>query len=116
MPREFILVTHQPVSLDDILLAGLQVDPSLASRTIFGRQAVQLCDDRERAIITIEGSRQLAGLTDAVQITPTLRMGEAPWWWTEGCAPWGGVGDLGVKVLAELAMRLHGSLTVEDGE
>ena len=98
MPREFCLATPTPVRLDDVLIAGLDVDVLLEARTVFRGAAMQLADP-------VDARRVAPGLTDLPD----------PLWWTEGCVPWGAVGDDGVLVLRLLAERLSGALVLADG-
>jgi len=115
MPREFCLATPTPVRLDDVLLAGLDVDVSLEVRTVFAGAAIQLADVEGRAVITVEPSRQLADPVDARRVAPDMTGLPDPLWWTEGCVPWGAVGDDGVLVVRLLAERLSGALVLADG-
>jgi hypothetical protein len=118
MPRELYLVSPRPVIIEAFVLAAARVDDQLAMRAIYGGAALQLVDEAEVAVLTLENSRLLVDASDAARCAPGLVWGAVPHqdvWWTESTAPWDAAGDPGVAVLRELAEILDGQLRVEDG-
>jgi hypothetical protein len=115
MPRELYLVTPSPVSIEALVAAAAVVDDQLGVRALYGGAALQLVDDAEVAVLTIENSRLLQDPLDAAAVTSRLGFGDGDIWWTEAVAPWGAEGEPGAKVAAGIARVLGGQLRVEDG-
>jgi hypothetical protein len=115
MPRELYLVTPSPVSIEALVAAAAVVDDQLGVRALYGGAALQLVDDAEVAVLTIENSRLLQDPLDAAAVTSRLGFGGGEMWWTEAVAPWGSDGEPGVEVAAGIARVLGGQLRVEDG-
>jgi hypothetical protein len=115
MPRELYLVTPAPVNIESLVAAAAVVDDQLGVRALYGGAALQLVDDAEVAVLTIESSRLLQDPVDAGLVTTGLQLGDAEVWWTEAVTPWGSDGDAGVEVVAGIARVLGGQLQVEDG-
>jgi hypothetical protein len=116
MPREFYLLTPTPVTMEGLVVAGVQVDDQLAVRALLGGAALQLVDDHDIAVLTIENSRLLNELSDALRVTRGLdRQGGGDLWWTEAVAPWSEAGKVGEAVARMLARLLRGTIQVEDG-
>ena len=116
MPRELYLVTAEPVIFEAVIRAAAEVDDTLALRGLYDGRVLQLVGaDEERAVLTLQSSRQLVDTFDVRRVTRGLGVREGEAWWTEALAPWGTVGDPGVAVLTRLADRLGGQLRVEDG-
>jgi hypothetical protein len=115
MPRELYLVTPTPVSIEALVAAAAVVDDQLGVRALYGGAALQLVDDSDIAVLTIENSRLLQDCLDAELVTSGLDLGGADVWWTEAVAPWGGAGEPGVQAAAGIARVLGGQLKVEDG-
>ena len=115
MPRELYLVTPSPVKIEALVAAAAVVDDQLGVRALYGGAALQLVNDNDTAVLTIENSRLLQDPLDAALVTSGLDLGAAEVWWTEAVAPWGGAGEPGVEVAAGIARVLGGQLKVEDG-
>lgn len=116
MPRELYLVTPAPVNIESLVAAAAVVDDQLGVRALYGGAALQLVDDAEVAVLTIENSRLLQDPVDASLVTTGLQFGAAAEvWWTEAVTPWGSDGEAGVEVAAGIARVLGGQLRVEDG-
>ena len=115
MPRELYLVTPAPVSIEALVAAAAVVDDQLGVRALYGGAALQLVDDAEVAVLTIENSRLLQDPLDAASVAPRVELGDGEIWWTEAVAPWGSEGESGVEVAAGIARVLGGQLRVEDG-
>jgi hypothetical protein len=115
MPRELYLVTPSPVSIEALVAAAAVVDDQLGVRALYGGAALQLVDDAEVAVLTIENSRLLQDSLDAAAVTSRLGFVDGEMWWTEAVAPWGSEGEPGVEVAAGIARVLSGQIRVEDG-
>jgi hypothetical protein len=115
MPRELYLVSPRPVIIEAFVLAAARVDDQLGLRALYGGAALQLVDQAEVAVLTLENSRLLEDPSDAARCTRGLSILGENLYWTEATAPWDAAGDPGVAVLRELAVILHGQLRVEDG-
>ena len=115
MPRELYLVTPAPVNIESLVAAAAVVDDQLGVRALYGGAALQLVDDSEVAVLTIENSRLLQDPVDASLVTTGLQVGATEVWWTEAVTPWGSDGEAGVEVAAGIARVLGGQLRVEDG-
>jgi hypothetical protein len=115
MPRDIHLAAPRPVSLRDLVAAGAEVDGSLAVRALLGGTVLQLVDETDVAILTIENSRRLLDPADALRIAPALAIPNEELWWTEAIAPWGAAGTRGVAVAEALTRVLGGAMVVEDG-
>ena len=115
MPRELYLVTPAPVNIESLVAAAAVVDDQLGVRALYGGAALQLVDDAEVAVLTIENSRLLQDPVDASLVTTGLQFGATELWWTEAFTPWGSDGEAGVAVTAGIARVLGGQLRVEDG-
>jgi hypothetical protein len=116
MPRELYLITPSPVRIESLVAAAAVVDDQLGVRALYGGAALQLVDDADVAVLTIENSRLLTDAVDAAALTSGLDLadrGQA--WWTEAVAPWGSDGEAGVRIAAGIARVLEGQLRVEDG-
>ena len=59
MPRELYLVTPAPVSIESLVAAAAVVDDQLGVRALYGGAALQLVDDADVAVLTIENPRLL---------------------------------------------------------
>ncbi len=115
MPRELYLVTQSPVSIEALVAAAAVVDDQLGVRALYGGAALQLVDDAEVAVLTIENSRLLQDTIDAAAVTSRLGFRDTEMWWTEAVVPWGAEGEPGVEVVAGIARVLGGQLLLEDG-
>jgi hypothetical protein len=115
MPRELYLVTPTPVNIEALVAAAAVVDDQLGMRALYGGAALQLVDDNDLAVLTIENSRLLQDSLDAKILTSGLDLGGGELWWTEAVCPWGASGEPGVAVAAGIARVLGGQLKVEDG-
>lgn len=115
MPRELYLVTPAPVNIESLVAASAVVDDQLGVRALYGGAALQLVDDAEVAVLTIENSRLLQDPVDASLVTTGLHFSAGEVWWTEAVTPWGSDGQAGVEVAAGIARVLGGQLRVEDG-
>ncbi len=115
MPRDIHLAAPRPLSLRDLVAAGAEIDGSLAVRALLKGTVLQLVDETDVAILTIESSRRLVDPADALRIAPTLAIPDGELWWTEATAPWGAAGTLGVTVAEALTRVLGGAIVVEDG-
>jgi hypothetical protein len=115
MPRELYLVTPAPVNIESLVAAAAVVDDQLGVRALYGGAALQLVDDAEGAVLTIENSRLLQDPVDASLMTTGLQFDAAEVWWTEALTPWGSDGEAGVEVAGGIARILGGQLRVEDG-
>ena len=115
MPRELYLVTPTPVNIEALVAAAAVVDDQLAMRALYGGVALQLVDDNDMAVLTIENSRLLQDSLDAGLMTFGLDLGGSGLWWTEAVCPWGASGEPGVEVACGIARVLGGQLRVEDG-
>ena len=115
MPRDIHLAAPRPLSLHDLVVAGAEVDDSLAVRALFHGTVLQLVDESDVAILTIENSRRLVDPADAHRIAPFLLFPEGELWWTEATTPWGAAGTLGVAVAEAVTRAVGGSVAIEDG-
>jgi hypothetical protein len=115
MPRELYLVTPTPMNIEALVAAAAVVDDQLGMRALYGGAALQLVDDNDVAVLTIENSRLLQDSLDAKILTSGLDLGGGELWWTEAVCPWGASGEPGVAVAAGIARVLGGQLKVEDG-
>ena len=115
MPRELYLVTPAPVNIESLVAAAAVVNDQLGVRALYGGAALQLVDDVDVAVLTIENSRLLEDPVDANLVTTALEFGAGEAWWTEAVTPWGPDGEAGVAVAAGVARVLGGQLRVEDG-
>ena len=115
MPRELYLVTPAPVNIESLVAAAAVVNDQLGVRALYGGAALQLVDDAEVAVLTIENSRLLQDPVDAGLVTTGLQFGAGEVWWTEAVTPWGSAGEAGVEVATGIARVLGGQLRVEDG-
>lgn len=115
MPRELYLVTSEPVTFEAVIRAAAEVDDSLALRALYDGRVLQLVGADDRAVLSLQSSRQLVDTFDVRRVTRGLEGPGVGAWWTEALAPWGSVGDPGVAVMTRVAHRLGGQLRVEDG-
>jgi hypothetical protein len=121
MPRELYLITPSPVSIESLVAAAAVVDDQLGVRALYGGAALQLVDNADVAVLTIENSRLLADAVDAAAVdaaalTSGLDLADrGEVWWTEAVVPWGSDGEAGVHIAAGIARVLAGQLRVEDG-
>jgi len=116
MPRELYLITPTPVSIESLVAAAAVVDDQLGVRALYGGAALQLVDNADIAVLTIENSRLLADAIDAAALKSGFDLahgGEI--WSTEAVAPWGSDGEAGVQIAAGIARVLGGQLRVEAG-
>ena len=54
MPRELYLVTPAAVNIESLVAAAAVVDDQLGVRALYGGAALQLVDDAEMPVLTIE--------------------------------------------------------------
>lgn len=126
MPREYRLLSDEPLDLTTVVAAARDIDPGLRPRLLFGGWAVQLVDGRDIAVLTVEASRrlddrnqaeQLLGSTDAVLPSRVDSADDAePVWWTEASAPWGDYGEPGTRLIGRMALSLGARLVAEEGQ
>ena len=115
MPRDIHLASPRPLSLRDLVAAGAEVDETLVVRGLFHGTVLQLVDETDVAVVTIETSRLLVDPADALRIAPQLILPGGELWWTEATTPWGPGGTVGVSIAGALARVLDGAMIVEDG-
>lgn len=115
MPREVIVLAPRPLTARDIATVGRDIDPLLGIRAIADGNAVQLVDDEDGAVLTLENSRRIDVLDDVVRVLGPDHGSEVGWWWIEGSAPWGDRGVRGTVFARRLADLLGGRIRVEDG-
>lgn len=115
MPREYRLVSTEPVDLDAVVAAARAVDPSLQPRLLFDGWAVQLVDDRDVAVLTVEASRRLDDLQQAEQLIGPLPTA-GPVWWTEASAPWGEYGEPGSRLIRVVGESIGARVLAEEGQ
>ena len=114
MPREIYLLSRQPLTLPVLLDACARVDGTLVPRLLNEGVALQLVDQDDVAVITLDNSRLLADPSDAERITgPLPSSGEL--WWTEATAPWGRAGEPGVRIARAIGELLGARVQVEEG-
>jgi hypothetical protein len=114
MPREIYLVSREPLTLEALVAAGVQVDGELVPRGLFDGNATQLLDLDDVAVLTVENSRLLQDTADLERIVGPLPLtGDA--WWTEATAPWGPAGETGVRIAYVLGELLGARVQVEEG-
>lgn len=120
VPREYRLLSAEPVDLQVVRDAGARVDPSLRPRLLFGGWAVQLVDGRDVAVLTVEASRLLDDIGQAEELIASRYgagrpNGRAPLWWTEASAPWGEYGERGTRIARVIAESVQARLLAEEG-
>jgi hypothetical protein len=130
VPREISLVSPVPVTLPTLVEAAVAVDGGLVPRRIFGGWAMQLVDEHDVAVLTVELSHRVEDMFDIVRLT---RLSGIPdtlgpvgagaeqggigdeLWWTEATTPWGRAGEPGVRIARRLGELLGARLLVEEG-
>ena len=80
MPREYRMVSLEPVDLDAVVTAARDLDPGLRPRLLFDGWAVQLLGDQDVAVLTVEASRRLDDLQQAEQLVGPLPITGPVWW------------------------------------
>lgn len=120
MPREYRLLSAEPVDLRIVRDAADQVDPTLRPRLLFGGWAVQLVDRDGVAVLTVEASRLLDDVGQAEALisgaSGTGRTpGTGPQWWTEASAPWGEHGGPGARLARVIAGSVQARMLAEEG-
>lgn len=121
MPREYRMLSTGPVDLTTVLAAARQVDSRLRPRLLFGGWAVQLVDERDIAVFTVEASRRLETGYQAGELlgSPAGMIDGEPGdllWWTEASAPWGEYGEPGVLLARAIAVAVGARLMAEEGQ
>jgi hypothetical protein len=129
MPREYRLMSLEPVDLAVVVRAAGQVDPGLRPRLLYGGWAAQLVDRQGVAVLTVEASRRLDYRTQAEQLLgPSSersgddgagadRQDEAGFvWWTEASAPWGASGEPGARLVRMIAEAVGARFLAEEGQ
>lgn len=119
MPREYRMLSAAPVDLTVVMTAARQLDPGLRPRLLFGGWAVQLVDDQEIAVLTVEASRLLDDSYQAEQLLGSSTAapdGAEPLWWTEASAPWGGYGEPGSRLARAIAESVGARFVAEEGQ
>jgi len=121
VPREIYLLSADPITVAQVAVAGVEIDPDLVLRGIANGNATQLLDAEDEAVLTIENSRKLADPADALTLLPqqprrlgALEPGEC--WWTQAVAPWSRRGTIGTRITTRLAELLNARLWIEDGQ
>ena len=73
MPRELYLVTVEPVTFEAVIRAAAEVDDTLALRGLYDGRLLQLVGaDEERAVLSLQSSRQLVDTFDVGRVTRGL--------------------------------------------
>lgn len=118
MPREYRMLSAGPVDLTVVLTAAKAVDPALRPRLLFGGWAVQLVDNAEVAVLTVEASRLLDDRSQAEELIGSTvdAASDAPMWWTEASAPWGKYGEAGCRLARAIAESTGARLVAEEGQ
>lgn len=121
MPREYRLLSVEPVDLRVVREAASRVDAALRPRLLFGGWAVQLVDHRDIAVLTVEASRLLDDIGQAEELIASgnaagRATGSGPLWWTEASAPWGEYGETGARVARVIAESVQARLLAEEGQ
>jgi hypothetical protein len=124
MPREYRLMSREPVDLGVVVRAAGQVDPALRPRLLYGGWAAQLVDRQGVAVITVEASRRLDDRTQADQLLgPSAENdhvddldGAEFVWWTEASAPWGASGEPGARLVRLIAESVGARFLAEEGQ
>ena len=121
MPREYRLLSAEPVDLRVVRDAGAEVDPGLQPRLLFGGWAVQLVDPGGVAVLTVEASRLLDDVGQAEELIASRygagqATGRGPLWWTEASAPWGEYGEPGARIARVIAESVQARLLAEEGQ
>ncbi|GAB3916885.1 hypothetical protein GCM10011575_33180 [Microlunatus endophyticus] len=122
MPREYRMLSAEPADLTRVLDAAREVDPGLRPRLLFGGWAVQLLDDEDIAVLTIEASRRLDDVGQAEQLLESDseqdlldHPPDGPLWWTEASAPWGPYGEPGARLARRIAASISARFIAEEG-
>lgn len=121
MPREYRLLSVQPVDLQIVRDAASRVDEALRPRLLFGGWAVQLVDHRNIAVLTVEASRLLDDVGQAEELIasphdPDRATGAGRLWWTEASAPWGVYGEPGARIARVIAESVQARMLAEEGQ
>lgn len=116
VPREYRMLSQLPVDLQVVRSAADQVDPGLRPRLLFGGWAIQLVDDRDIAVLTVEASRLLDDLGQAEQLIGGGAAGDGRSWWTEASAPWGSYGETGARLARVIAESVDARFLAEEGQ
>ena len=121
VPREYRLLSAEPVDLQIVRDAAGRVDPALQPRLLFGGWAVQLVDQRNIAVLTVEASRLLDDIGQAEELIASRSgagraTGRGPLWWTEASAPWGEYGEPGARIARVIAESVQARLLAEEGQ
>jgi hypothetical protein len=116
------MLSAEPADLTRVLDAAREVDPGLRPRLLFGGWAVQLLDDEDIAVLTVEASRRLDDVGQAEQLMqsdseagPVDRSLDGPLWWTEASAPWGPYGEPGARLARRIAASISARFVAEEG-
>lgn len=111
MPREITFVSTEPLGFAALVDAGVEVDGSLVPRSVLEGWIIQLVDLDDRAVLSIEQSRQIDESYDVERMTGSQFFAQ-PLWWTEATAPWGRAGEKGVRIARALAEATGADLWV----
>jgi len=120
------MLSAEPADLTRVLDAAREVDPGLRPRLLFGGWAVQLLDDEDIAVLTVEASRRLDDVGQAEQLMqsdseagrPDRSLDgppDGPLWWTEASAPWGPYGEPGARLARRIAASISARFVAEEG-
>ncbi|QGN34636.1 hypothetical protein [Microlunatus sp. Gsoil 973] len=124
MPREYRMMSTEPIDLGVVVRAADEVDPGLRPRLLFGGWAAQLVDRQGIAVLTVEASRRLDDRSQADQLLgppagdPIAEpAADAAFvWWTEASAPWGVAGEPGSRLARIIAEAVGARLVAEEGQ
>lgn len=116
MPRDILLVSRRAPTLGDLVATSRSIDPSLFPVRASDGAVVRLVGPALAPVLSIQYSLVVHTADELERLAPEAAGSvSVPASWTEGWAPWGTEGDVGIHVARALAERIGGVCLVEDG-
>lgn len=119
MPREIVILSPVPPTVEALVLAGAHVAPDHALRVLGDGAVHQICRqdlEDDVAVLSVDQALEVDNADEVARLLPGTPVPATPLWWISARAPWGPAGRTGVAIAQELATRLGARCVVEDGE
>ena len=111
MPREFVLLSLEPVSMQAIGTALLATEPDLSLTMSDHRLLGVIHDHAGMTLLTLVHSRALRVPSEVARLLPPIpEPGVRASWWTDVLVPWGDAEERGTRIVQELAAAMEAAL------